>query len=257
MPAQSPVRCRQPMWTSSNISTFQKKFDFTSSEQGMPTYTSLKADDEVLINIIEHFEADEDLTDDSTFQFLICEQCGFVQCEPGNWLTVRRSGNFVLFIPAFNDILEEPEFDYQPPYFFKTKGAFILTLQEFEKLKETVPAFNKIKDLKYLTGFEASALYKWDTPHRMFGEFPNFKSLRKDHILYTTEFDEQTVSTIILDKLKNLETANKVNLIPIENTETTISLFLDSNPTTEWKALCVTANDFELFIGDKYKVVTV
>jgi len=246
------------MWTSSNISTFQRKFDFTSSEQGIPTYTSLKADDEILINIIEHFEADKDLNDDSTFQFLICEHCGFVHCEPGNWLTVRQSGNYVLFIPAFSDILEEPESnEYQPPYFFKTKGAFVLTIEEFEKLKKTIPAFGKIEDLKHLTGFEASALYKWDTPHRMFGEFPNFKSLRTDHILYTTEFDEQKVSSIILDKLKNLEEANKVELISIENTETAISLFLDSNPTTEWKALCTAANDIELLIGDKYRLVTV
>lgn len=246
------------MWTSSNISTFQRKFDFTSSEQGMPTYTSLKADHEILINIIEHFEADEALSDDSTFQFLICEHCGFVQCEPGNWLTVRQSGNYVLFIPAFSDILEKPDSnEFQPPYFFKTKGAFVLTIQEFEKLKETVPAFNKIKGLKYLTGFEASALYKWDTPHRMFGEFPNFKSLRTGHILYTTEFDEQKISSIILDKLKSLETASKVELVPIENTDNPISLFLDSNPTTEWKALCTTTNDMELLIGDNYKLVTV
>ena len=246
------------MWTSSNISTFQRKFDFTSSEQGMPTYTSLKANNEILINIIEHFEANEDLNDDSTFQFIICEHCGFVQCEPGNWLTVRQIGNYVLFIPAFSDILEEPESnEYLPPYFFKTKGAFVLTIQEFEKLKKTIPAFNKIKDLKYLTGFEASALYKWDTPHRMFGEFPNFKTLRTDHILSTTEFDGQKVSSIILDKLKNLEAAIKVELIAIDNTESAISLFLDSNPTTEWKALCTTANDIELLIGDNYKLVTV
>ena len=53
------------------------------------------------------------------------------------------------------------------------------------------------------------------------------------------------------------EAANKVELIAIENTETAISLFLDSNPTTEWKALCTTANDIELLIGDKYKLMTV
>ena len=242
------------MWTSTNFTTYKKQFDFTSSEQGKPTYTTLKADDEVLINMVELFESD----DNSTFQFLICEHCGFTQCQPGNWLSIRQSGNYILFIPAFDEILKEPELnEYTPPYFFNTKGAFILTANQFEGLKEKIPAFKKLIDIKQLTGFEASSLYKWDTPHRMFGQFPNFKSIRTDHILYATEFDEQKVSSIILDKLKNLETANKVELIPIENTETTISLFLDSNPTTEWKALCMTANDIELLIGDKYKVVTV
>jgi hypothetical protein len=242
------------MWTASNFSTYQRQFDFSSSEQGKPTYTTLKADDEVLINMIELFDSD----DNSTFQFHICEHCGFTQCQPGNWLSIRRSGNYILFIPAFDEILQEPELnEYAPPSFFNTKGTFVLTTNQFEELKEKVPAFKKLDVLKQLTGFEASSLYKWDTPHRMFGQFPNFKSLRTDHILHTTEFDEQKVFSIILDKLKNLEAANKAELIAIENTETAISIFLDSSPTTEWKALCTTANNIELLIGDKYKLVIV
>ena len=242
------------MWTASSFSTHQRQFDFSSSEQGKPTYTTLKADDEVLINMIELFESD----DNSTFQFLICEHCGFTQCQPGNWLSIRQSGNYILFIPAFDEILKEPELnEYGPPYFFNTKGTFVMTTTQFEALKENVPAFKNLTAIKQLTGFEASSLYKWDTPHRMFGQFPNFKSLRTDHILYTTEFDEQKVSSIILDNLKKLEAANKVELRAIEIADSAISIFLDSNPTTEWKALCITANNIELLIGDKYKLVTV
>ncbi len=41
------------MWTSTNFKTYEKKFDFTSSGQGKPTYTALKIGDTDFINIIE------------------------------------------------------------------------------------------------------------------------------------------------------------------------------------------------------------
>lgn len=241
------------MWTASNFSTYQKQFDFSSSEQGKPTYTTLKADDEVLINMVELFESD----DNSTFQFLICEHCGFTQCQPGNWLSVRQSGNYILFIPAFDEILKEPELnEYTPPYFFNTKGAFIITTNQFETLKESVPAFKNLNAIKKLTGFEASVLYKWDTPHRMFGNFPNFTQLRLDHILCSSELDEKTLVSTIADKLSIIENQKTVRFVSLDNNDTPISLFLDGKTTTEWKAICKNQNGMELMIGDKYKLLT-
>jgi hypothetical protein len=241
------------MWTASNFSTYQRQFDFSSSEQGRPTYTTLKADDEVLINMVELFEGD----DNSTFQFQICEHCGFTQCQPGNWLSIRQTENYILFIPAFDEILKEHELnEYTPPYFFNTKGALILTVNQFEDLKERVSAFRKLTDIKPLTGFEASSLYKWDTPHRMFGEFPNFKSLRVDHILCASELDEQTVISTILDKLNIIEKLKTVRLVSLDNKDIPITLFLEGKTTTEWKALCRTKNGMELMIGENYKLLT-
>ena len=241
------------MWTASNFSTFQRQFDFSSSEQGKPTYTTLKADNEVLINMVELFESD----DNSTFQFHICEHCGFTQCQPGNWLSIRQSGNYILFIPAFDEILKEPELnEYTPPYFFNSKGAFIVTSNQFETLKENVPAFKKLTEIKQLTGFEASSLYKWDTPHRMFGEFPNFSALRLDHILCASELDEQTLVSTIVDKLSIIEKHKTARLVSLDNNDIPITLFLDGKTTTDWKAVCKTKNGIELMIGDNYKLLT-
>lgn len=240
------------MWTASNFSTFQRQFDFSSSEQGKPTYTTLKADEEILINMVELFESD----DNSTFQFHICEHCGFIQCQPGNWLCVRQSGNYILFIPAFEEISKEPDLnEYNPPYFFNIKGALIVTTNQFEVLKETVPAFKKLTDLNQLTGVEASFLYKWDTPHRMFGNFPNFIPPRLDHILCASEQDEQTLVSTIVDKLSVLENQKTVHLVSLDNNDIPITLFLDGKTTTEWKAICKTKNGMELMIGDNYKLL--
>jgi len=240
------------MWTVSNFSTYQRQFDFSSSEQGKPTYTTLKADEEILINMVELFESD----DNSTYQFLICERCGFIQCEPGNRLSIRQSGNYILFIPAFDEISKEPEQnEYKPPYFFNVKGALLLTINQFENLKEKVPAFKNLIAIKPLNGFEAISLYKWDTPHRMFGEFPNFKPLKVDHILSASELDEQTIISSMLDKLSTIEKRNTVQLVHLGHNDIPISLFLDGKTITEWKALCRTKNGMELMIGDNFKLL--
>ena len=241
------------MWTASNFSTYQRQFDFSSSEQGKPTYTTLKADDEVLINMVELFESN----DNSTFQFQICEHCGFTHCQPGNWLSIRHSGNYILFIPAFDEILKEPELnEYTPPYFFKTKGAFLVTTNQFEALKESVPAFKNLKNIKPLTGFEASALYKWDTPHRMFGEFPNFTPVRIDHILCASALNEPNLVSTILDKLSVLETLETVHLVSLDNDDIPITLFLDGKITTDWNALCNNKHGMQLMIGNNCKLLT-
>ena len=241
------------MWTASNFSTYERQFDFSSSDQGKPTYTTLKADDEVLINMIELFESD----DNSTFQFLICEHCGITQCQPGNWLSIRQSGNYILFIPAFEEMLKEPELsEYTPPYFFNTMGAFVVTTNSFEALKENVPAFKNLTTIKQLTGFEASSLYKWDTPHRMFGNFPNFTTLRLSRILCTSELDEQILGSTIIDKLKAIESQKTVRLVSLDENDIPITLFLDGKTTTHWKAICKTQNGMELMIGDNYKFLT-
>lgn len=240
------------MWTASNFSTYKRQFDFSSSEQGKPTYTTLKADDEILINMVELIE-----TDNSTFQSIICEKCGVIHCEPGNWLSVRQSGGFVLFIPALNKILEAEELnEYRPPDFFTTKGALILTSNQFQGLKHKVRAFADISSLKTLSGFEAVSLYKWEVPHKMFGAYPNFMELRIDQIAWTSELDGVSTSKIIIEKLENIATANKVRLVPLDNLEEPISIFLEGLPTIEWKAICKTPKGYELVIGNAYKLST-
>lgn len=202
--------------------------------------------------MVELLESDEKLN----FQFLICEHCGVTHCETGNWVSIRKSGNYILFIPAFDQMLETSDSDeYKPPNFLKTKGFLLLTVQEFENLKEKVPAFSKITELKYLSGLEAAFLYKWDAPQRMFGNFPDFKSFRNEHILWTNELDTVAVSIIILEKLKNMEPANTIQFIPLDNLDTSISIFLEGGQTVEWKGICKTPNGYELLMGDSFKLV--
>lgn len=203
--------------------------------------------------MIEELEgqADENLT----FQFLVCESCGCTHCEPGNWLAIRQLDDCILFVPAFDKILEEPgSNEYQPPYWFKQKGAFWVTTHAFEILKEKVPAFREIEKVKMLSVYEAISLYKWDIPHRMFGEFPTFGNFRREQILATSELNDILVSKIISEKISILESASKIHLHPMDNVDEVVSVYLGEKDLIEWKAICKTPNGYELLIGDNFKL---
>ncbi len=243
------------MWTSTNFETYQKSFDFSSSEQGKPTFTALKIDGDDFFNMVE--QLDGEIQEDQTFQTIICDHCGFHHCASGNWVAVRQLNDYVLFLPAFNPIADEPlSSEYDPPYSLRQKGAYWLTLDNFEKLKKLVPELANLKSINRLTKFELISLYKWDTPHKMFGDFPNFQKLRKNHILATSELNNETVSDIIEQRLTELESANGFTILELTNEDVVISLFLEDTKTTEWKAIYKNVNHFGLLLGGTFKIET-
>lgn len=147
------------MWTSTNFKTYEKQFDFTSSEQGKPTYTALKIDNTDFINIIEGL--DGEIEEDQIFQIILCSSCGIYHCEPGNWVALRQLDDFVFFIPAFEELNgEQNQTEYAPPYWLRQKGSFWLTKTDFEKFKKLVPELDKIKSINRITKSELLALYK-------------------------------------------------------------------------------------------------
>jgi hypothetical protein len=241
------------MWTSTNFETYRKSFDFSSSEQGKPTFTSLKIDGKEFFNMVE--QLDGEIQEDQTFQTIICDHCGFHHCASGNWVAVRQLNDYVFFLPAFKAIADEPlSSEYDPPYSLRQKGAYWLPLDDFEKLKKLVPELANLKSVNRLTKFELISLYKWDTPHKMFGDFPNFKPLRKKHVFVTSELDNETTFDIIEQKLTELENANEFIIQEMLDTDTVISFFLDDVETTEWKALYKTNNQFGLLLGGIFKI---
>lgn len=89
----------------------------------------------------------------------------------------------------------------------------------------------------------------------MFGEFPDFKPLRKNHVLAVSELDNELAFEIIDRKLKELETSTDFEIKPLTENDNVISIFLDDNATTEWKALCKNENNYELLLGGIFKIV--
>ena len=243
------------MWTSTNFTTYKKQFDFTSSEHGKPTYTALKIDDKDFINMIEGLEGEID--DNQIFQTILCDHCGCYQCASGNWVAIRQLNDLVFFIPAFEDLNTEiDEGIYHPPYVLRQKGAYWLKITDFNRFKKLVSEIDKLTTIKPMTKFELISLYKWDTPHKMFGDFPNFKPLRKDHILAVSELDNENLARILEQKLKELESAIDFVLDPLVYIDNIVSIYLGDYSTTEWKALYKTENNYELLLGGEFRITT-
>jgi len=243
------------MWTSTNFKTYEKQFDFTSSGQGKPTYTALKIGDTDFINIIERI--DGEIEEDQIFQTIICSSCGIYRCESGNWVALRQSGNFVFFIPAFEELYKDQnESEYAPPYWLKQKGSFWLTKVDFERFKRLIPELDKQKSINRIAKSELLALYKSDSPHNMFGDLQEFKPLRRNHVLAVSELDNDTAFEIIDRKLEELETSTDFEITPLTEKDQVISVFLDDSATTEWRAFCKTENNYELLLGGIFKIIS-
>ena len=244
---------KSKMWTSTNFETYPKQFDFTSSEQGKPTFTALKIDGKDFFNMVE--QLDGEIEEDQIFQTIICDHCGIHHCASGNWVAIRELNGFVFFIPAFQAIADEQvSGEHDPPYSLRQKGAYWLTLSDFNEFKKFVPELAKQKTINRLTKFELISLYKWDTPHKMFGDFPNFQPLRKNHIMVTSELDNETIFKIIEQRLTELENAKEFTIQKLTDSDDIISIYLDDTATTEWKALYKTNNQVGLLLGGTFKV---
>ena len=74
------------MWKINSLEIKPAILDFSSSEQGKREVSRLLSDGIELINAIELVDWDSEDT-----QVLICEECGYVHCEPGGWVSFRRS----------------------------------------------------------------------------------------------------------------------------------------------------------------------
>ncbi len=242
------------MWTSNDFKTYPKQFDFSDSGLGKPTFTSLKIGGVEVINMIEGLE--DQIDEEQVFQSIICDYCGTAHCSSGNWIAIRQIDNYILFIPAFFRMLDD-EFtgEYNPPFSVCNQGALYLTFEDFNLLKSIVPAFRPIEDVTPLTIFEAISLYKWETPHRMFGDFPDFHSMRTNHILTTSELNANEIERIISEKLTILENGSIFHFAPLERSDECISVLLNNKETTEWQPLCKTESGYELHLGG-FKIIS-
>lgn len=240
------------MWTSTNFKTYKKQFDFSSSEQGKPILTVLKVDDKDFINMVEGLEGE--IEENQIFQTIICDHCGTYHCESGNWVAVRQLDNFVFFIPAFGELIDDDRAEYEPPFSLRQKGAYWLKSIDFENFKKLVPELAKQNSINQLTNFELKSLYKWDTPHKMFGDFPDFGELKKNHVLVTSELDNETIFAIIEQQMSRFDNAVGFKIEPLDDTDKVISIFLNDSATTEWRAIYQTDNIYGLLLGGTFKI---
>ncbi len=239
------------MWKINSPEIKPAILDFSSSQQGKLEVSQLLSDGIELINALELVDWDSEDT-----QLLICEQCGFVHCEPGGWVSFRRSDSLVLILPAADYVWgdKEDKDEYRPPSYLAKRGIAYLTLSTYEDLRSRHSSFPAIDRVRELSLKEAALLFHWDAPAHVLGEPPVIRT-RRDIVVGSSEGNhfEQ------LERLENLlhaqyEDKSLAHLRSRSSNERVISFYLEAAGFIEWEALVFDGSEYRLLVDSSYVI---
>jgi hypothetical protein len=239
------------MWVPESIETNDACLDFSSSGQGLRHVRELLVDGAVFSNGIEISNWAED-----PIQLLVCEDCGHVHCSPGNWVSARKAGEYVVFIPAFSEMLAgSRELDeYAPPLFIKQRGAAVLGRDQYLGLQRvtTIPDASR---LKALTRREVVLLLQWEAPEKILGEFPASIHLDQGLLLGTDqESDERAIEWLNHLIADSIDSEVPVALTPVSDEMESVSFFLDTLRFRAWQPVVTEGDQIRLVLEPGYVV---
>lgn len=243
------------MWQLSNPTLKKTTLNFEASGLSKVTVQQLWQDDSRLINAIEYVNWQDSGCD---FQFIVCEVCGYVGCEPRGWISLRRMGNLVAIMPAFSTIAEAPDYmttEYLPPYLLQTKGACFIKLEQYTSQFVDCFRFPPLEEVPYLLAWEAAKLFQFEAPVEILGKILQQPILDSNSIVASSEgnFLEQVEQLNQLIK-ELIASSDRVNLRPIRSYEKIISFYLDTAGFPEWQALVFDGTRYLLFISPSFVI---
>ncbi len=242
------------MWRIRNPELRPATLNFSSSGQGKPQVSQLFSEGTELINAIELVDWDPENT-----QLLVCEACGFAKCKRGDWVSIRRSGQLILFLPSTEYIWSEDRGDrdeYAPPGYLEKRGVAYFDLSTYQRLRAEHASFPPIEQIRQLSMREAALLFQLDAPARVLGTPPEVK-VRHDVFIGASEGDSEEH----LRQLENLvrghyEDECKASVRDISVEDRIISLYLDAEEFIEWRALAFDGSAYRLMVDSTYVIDT-
>jgi hypothetical protein len=168
------------MWHVESIEHVPRVLDFSSSGQGLREVTTLIADGICIANAVSLLDF---ANIDERLQVHICENCGVTGCEPGGWITLRRLGSAILWVPCFEAMAADVAAarEYAPPTY--ERGLPIFGAVTYEALRRHIPEFPPIELVAPLRSRDAIRLLQWHAPGRVLGRFPDPPRLRREAVL--------------------------------------------------------------------------
>ena len=224
------------MWAPSAIDAREATLDFTSSEQGRPQVVQLFIDNELFANALRLTSWDAD-----AFQPLVCEACGMEGCEPGNWLVLRRAGEFAVFLPDFSAMLNDDNdaAGHAPPAYIRNKGALVLGPEEYRHFRGLVSGAREFERLPGLRGNEAKRLLQFEAVHHMLGRFPGEVAVDYDRAIACSYGDLAERILEVAELLRVIGTQRPVRLRPASDDAISIAFYLDAPKATEWAPMSI------------------
>jgi len=238
------------MWRIETLELMPATLDFTSSGQGYRQVTKVISDGVELINAVELVDWAADET-----QFLVCEACGIEGCEPGNWVSLRRSGSLVLILPSLDYVWAERDEDktvYAPPWYLRKRGVAYFDQSTYENLRSQHSDFPAFEQIRHLNMREATLVFHWDAPAQVLGS-PPVVELRHDLIAGSSEGDSDEHLKRLTDLMnQQYKDESAAILRPLSPDDHPLSIYLNAAEFIEWKPLTFDAARYQLMIDSKF-----
>lgn len=223
------------MWNVEDLEAVPVKLDFSSSGQGRRSATAIETAGVRLFNAIELIDVEA-----TTTQVAVCESCGVSHCSPGGWVTFRRIGDRVVWIPAWDRMEMGPwgQAEYQPPSFMGSKGVPVFDSAVWERLRAFQGGLPACGDLPWLNSRETTRLCQWSAPGRLLGEYPAEPRLRRDLLVAVTDGDlAAEASDVDVCLQTHFGAAQPMALVPGDAELKPIEFWLDLPGTPGWTSL--------------------
>jgi hypothetical protein len=156
------------VWVPERIRVELNEPPFGESNRALEGQHRLVVDGLEVANLFEWVEWSGSLV-----QLHLCSYCGSAGCTGGNYVAVRRAGEYVVLTPAWAEMAEgEWEADeYGPPDAIAARGALALTLEQAELA--TRRSGTDTAGCPPLTGAELLRIMQHAAPLDVLGKFPD------------------------------------------------------------------------------------
>ncbi len=224
------------MWLAESFNLREVLYDMSSSGGTRRPFRALVADDITLMNMIENVEFGDD-----PVQVVNCCECGMPGCADGNYLSFRRLGDWVAWIPAYDEMLKgewERTF-FAPPDYVAIQGIPLFSPGSYSALRSLVPNLPPPGDVARMTSREAVWCLQSEAPLSILGVFPSEPRLDRARVLAMTEGEVES-SCDRLERFLQTQWRSQISLepIPAGHGVEHIEFHLDGPRFPAWGPVC-------------------